>query len=500
MNDLYTVYLFDPITLSEYSKLDVETCSNFLESFSLDKKSIKFNKIDDFNPCKAFPFFKIDEINYFLPSAYLLLEALYETPFYWMIGDKKYRGEFSKNRGAFTENIATILLGNIFGVENVYKNIEIYEGKKRLGEIDVLVVYDETILIIQAKSKKLSLFARQGVLDILKKDFKSAVQDAYDQAFQCSNDIIKQHITLYSAETKKELKINKTIKKIFPICLLSESYPTLTLQAKDFLKASSTSLVEYPYVLDVFFLDILCEYLNTPILLLSYIHRRVNYSNILSVSNEFTVLAFHLQKNLYLEDEKATYHIDESFTYELDADFTLRRSGFENISKKMRLYEVYQDGFLGKLIFNYHGEFTNDYLRLCLYLLKIGEDSWKDINLNLNEIFKRFNQDKLFHSLGLPIIDDKSGITFCIDKENSNLTKIKLDGIIKKRKYISKANHWIGVILKQESPYLREIYFYDTPWKYDTILELEKSRSVPKVGRNESCPCGSGKKYKKCCI
>ncbi len=25
------------------------------------------------------------------------------------------------------------------------------------------------------------------------------------------------------------------------------------------------------------------------------------------------------------------------------------------------------------------------------------------------------------------------------------------------------------------------------------------SRSTPKVGRNEPCPCGSGKKYKKCC-
>jgi len=22
----------------------------------------------------------------------------------------------------------------------------------------------------------------------------------------------------------------------------------------------------------------------------------------------------------------------------------------------------------------------------------------------------------------------------------------------------------------------------------------------PKVGRNDSCPCGSGKKYKKCCL
>ena len=24
-------------------------------------------------------------------------------------------------------------------------------------------------------------------------------------------------------------------------------------------------------------------------------------------------------------------------------------------------------------------------------------------------------------------------------------------------------------------------------------------RETPKVGRNEACPCGSGKKFKKCC-
>ena len=26
------------------------------------------------------------------------------------------------------------------------------------------------------------------------------------------------------------------------------------------------------------------------------------------------------------------------------------------------------------------------------------------------------------------------------------------------------------------------------------------TRGAPKVGRNDACPCGSGKKYKKCCI
>jgi hypothetical protein len=34
----------------------------------------------------------------------------------------------------------------------------------------------------------------------------------------------------------------------------------------------------------------------------------------------------------------------------------------------------------------------------------------------------------------------------------------------------------------------------------DAELDAEESRrDLPKVGRNEPCPCGSGKKAKKCC-
>jgi len=30
-------------------------------------------------------------------------------------------------------------------------------------------------------------------------------------------------------------------------------------------------------------------------------------------------------------------------------------------------------------------------------------------------------------------------------------------------------------------------------------IELPSRRDAPKVGRNEPCPCGSGKKFKACC-
>jgi SWIM/SEC-C metal-binding protein len=43
------------------------------------------------------------------------------------------------------------------------------------------------------------------------------------------------------------------------------------------------------------------------------------------------------------------------------------------------------------------------------------------------------------------------------------------------------------------------------PDKPEYIAELERALygatpvHVEKIGRNEACPCGSGKKYKKCC-
>ena len=39
-------------------------------------------------------------------------------------------------------------------------------------------------------------------------------------------------------------------------------------------------------------------------------------------------------------------------------------------------------------------------------------------------------------------------------------------------------------------------------WKFsegDLVGETPERREEPKVGRNDPCPCGSGKKYKKCC-
>lgn len=46
---------------------------------------------------------------------------------------------------------------------------------------------------------------------------------------------------------------------------------------------------------------------------------------------------------------------------------------------------------------------------------------------------------------------------------------------------------------------------HQNPWAGDMTKkqinapEMEPVRSTPKIQNNELCPCGSGKKYKKCC-
>jgi len=42
-------------------------------------------------------------------------------------------------------------------------------------------------------------------------------------------------------------------------------------------------------------------------------------------------------------------------------------------------------------------------------------------------------------------------------------------------------------------------YMYDKPTKKQMNQVVVPVRTEPKYQNNESCPCGSGKKYKKCC-
>ncbi len=51
------------------------------------------------------------------------------------------------------------------------------------------------------------------------------------------------------------------------------------------------------------------------------------------------------------------------------------------------------------------------------------------------------------------------------------------------------------------TPNVREIHAYWLAKRKDEVItDSPIQRAEPRIGRNEPCPCGSGKKYKKCCL
>jgi hypothetical protein len=175
--------------VADYGHIDPVIVDRVLSAFTVPPgvTNGQFHALHDFNIANASPLIRMPDGNFLLFHIYSLVEALYETPFYWMGADKAYVSTAMQNRGVFVEQFAVERLRQVFGAENVLANIDIYESKgTKLAEIDVLVLFGNRALVLQAKSKRLTLEARKGNDLQIKDDFKKSIQDSSDQAYRCA--------------------------------------------------------------------------------------------------------------------------------------------------------------------------------------------------------------------------------------------------------------------------------------------------------------------------
>jgi hypothetical protein len=117
----------------ERTHIDRTVVEKVLTAFSVPvgEKNNNFTALHDFNIANAYPLLRIRDDTYILFHIYSLVEALYETPFYWMCDDPVYINTAMRHRGLFTEEFATERLELVFGRGNVYSNVDIFEKKAR---------------------------------------------------------------------------------------------------------------------------------------------------------------------------------------------------------------------------------------------------------------------------------------------------------------------------------------------------------------------------------
>lgn len=504
------------------AKMSESLVARILESFTAAaaERNATFSTISDFNVANAQPLIRTPDGRFLLLQSYSLAESLYESPYYWMLPDLPYRPTASKHRGEFAEAFSLERLKRVFGMGRVFANVTFSKTKKgESGEIDVLVLFGDRAIVLQAKAKRLTLEARKGNDKVLRGDFKQSVEDAYAQALDCSKALLDPDNVFVDAQGNT-LAI-PVLTEIYPLCVVSDHYPALSVQARHFLKYEITPVIKAPFVMDVFTLDAITEMLDSPLYCLSYIARRVAYAEKLLSVQELTILSFHLKENLWFDDEFDMVMLGEDVSTDLDTAMAVRRAGLPGTATPTGILTRLAGTTLLQVIREIENKPDAVTLALGFTLLEIGEETFKEVSRNIDHMAAMALKDGQPHMTSAGYKDGTGLTVQCTDSPIDEAYRAII-AKCEQHHYAQKARKWFGLALRPLDRTLRLAVVVAKPWVYDATMEAamtsanrkaasralstvrpERSISsspVVRPGRNEPCHCGSGRKYKKCCL
>ncbi len=494
------------------ARLPERAVASVLHAFALpvDDRNPTFRSVQEYNSTNAAPLLPAGSGQYLLFQHYSLVEALYEGPFYWMGADKTYATTAFSHRGDFTETVARDFMRRVFGHARVHTNVLLptRTGATR-GEIDVLVVFGDQALVIQTKAKRLTLEARRGNDQVLKDDFKKAIQDACDQAMDCSVALLEPGCSLVGADGAG-IVLNTKITRVFPICLVADHYPALNFQARQFLKFETAAGVASPLTSDVFALDVMTEMLSSPLRFFSYLILRDRFASKMLFTHELNLLGYHLKNNLWLSNEYDLVTLHDDVAIDLDVAMTVRRDGQPGERTPPGILTRLRGLSAERLLAWIDANPEPAIMAFGLFLLEVAEDTFRQISLAIDSIVALAAKDGMHHDATFGV--GGSGVTFHANALSDIEARDKLADHCRLRKYAQGAEVWFGVGFRPGSGALRFGMTLNEPWKQDATMDvittgLTKGHRVAKglppssrgkTGRNDPCPCGSGLKFKKC--
>ncbi len=227
---------------------------------------------------------------------------------------------------------------------------------------------------------------------------------------------------------------------------------------------------------------------------------------------------------------------DAEALFEIATDDELQRLEYNDKTEKLifapihaveALAELKNSEFFGPILDLLIDFDEDDYLTSSIhyYIKQIEDKSFKDANRCLqNELFSTYAKNTILSALS-----DLAEIT---DKYNKEMTEMALDVLKLDTDDNPDGLYGFAVVLLYDAGGIKNIEEIRKAFKtkpIDTMImgdledieiklclrnnrdtqasqhnwfndNLPFVNSEPKIGRNDTCPCGSGKKYKRCCL
>lgn len=484
------------VTKSDFeSNVNIES---FLNNFSITPEggfNSQFQTIGNYNIINSHPIIKLGDDKYFVPITFLLFEAVYESPYYWMIDDKKYRDQAGENRGNVGEEITYDFLSKVFGASRAFKSVRITTKKGQDDtDIDVLCVLGSKALCVQVKSKKLTELSRKGDDKALNDDFQRAVQDAYEQGIVSRRKILQKEAK-FMDEAGKEIQLSEEIDDVYIMGITTENYPALTHQSHVMLDKKNDD--PFPIVLTIFDLELLTHYLNDPYDFLYYIKQRTSLMDYFKADEEMVFLGYHLDKKLWKNPKYDMVAIDTVFGQLIDRNYFPLKAGLEVSDDGDAIKKRWQSEKFDQLCNELKNSTDAKITDILFHLFDWSGDARKTlVDFIISTKQKSFDDGKC-HDFSIPpdtIYSACVGVTyFSLNSDDAEELRKRLLTLCQVRKYKSKGDVWIGFGSLKSSPNMIDIVaLNDQNWKYDEELEKVSKALLEGRGQGKLIRFGTG--------
>ncbi len=471
-------------------------------------------------PIKIKPFLKYKNKYYCFETSHLF-DNIYRNLEDIILQEKpSYRDSWNKKQGKICQSITFKLFENILPNASFYDS-NFYRYKNEWSENDGIIIYDGNVIILEIKAGK---FKTKSPLSDFN-SYKDSIQRLLESPVEQADKIISildenSEISLYEREdldsnVKLKLK-NNEIDNIF-ICSISlENFNTFANNIA-LLKKVDFNIPDKPaWSLSIDELRVYSDLFQNDITFTHFLKERMlaTQSDIVDLNDELDHLGMYFAHNKYvqhIEELLKEHKFDKAFfgTYidKIDEYYlSLNHYPDEAIKPAQEMPPVLKD--ILSIVNEKQDKWSSE--AICRLLDFSGAGRNHIISLIEQVLNEQFisRHSKHLEVFGMSMFCKQDGIPF--------LTQQEMDDVIYPSMIIQQREERLSLILsfdKNNKIYDSKIVKYtmklnkENLEKYNSQVELLKSRrfqkklnTKKKIGRNDICPCGSGKKYKKCCL
>ena len=388
--------------------------------------------------------------------------------------------KYQKSRGNYLENEALALFKTLLKRATVYQTLKYdtinEQGRKVENELDGLIVYDTTLLLIEAKAGSYVAAAKRGGKDSIKSVLKNLLGDAHAQALRAKKYITDNPECEFRLSDKTTLKISAgEFSRIIPVIVSLESLDIFNATLHEVAKTEVMASGELPWAVSLDILRVISEMNEFSSQFIHYLIRRLRLNEYkkFHAHDELDWYGLYLKDGMYYEEDEEVREAGwvnvQSHTDQFDA-FYAHQIGVRK--KKVTKPRQQMPHLFRQILADLDTLSTRSYSEAVLALLEWDDEGRKVVTDNFKMICELTKKDGRLHNASFGSLNG-NGITIAsaYSTDFRRHTEELLE-VVRLRKYQQKATNWLTLLTAVDEPKLIwQAFINNSPWEYDTESE-----------------------------